>query len=75
MKNRTETPAGKLMMNEVLEKLWTYLMVDFIMQLLLVAGKNAILVVCDRLSRIAHFVATIEKTLVKGLVTLFRDNM
>jgi len=75
MKNRTETPAGKLMMNEVLEKLWTYLMVDFIMQLLLVAGKNAILVVCDRLSRIAHFVATIEKTLVKGLVRLFRDNM
>ena len=75
MKNRTETLAGKLMMNEVLEKLWMYLIVDFIMQLLLVAGKNAILVVCDRLSRMAHFVATIEKTLAKGLVRLFRDNM
>ena len=75
MKNRTETLAGKLMMNEVLEKLWMYLIVDFIMQLLLVAGKNAILVVCDRLSRMAHFVAIIEKTLAKGLVRLFRDNM
>ena len=63
------------MMNEVLEKLWMYLIVDFIMQLLLVAGKNAILVVCDRLSRMAHFVAIIEKTLAKGLVRLFRDNM
>ena len=27
MKNRTETLIGKLMMNEVLEKLWMYLMV------------------------------------------------
>jgi len=30
------------MMNEVLERLWTYLMVDFITKLLLVAEKNII---------------------------------
>ena len=30
MKNRTEALAGKLMMNEVLEKVWTHLTVDFI---------------------------------------------
>ena len=34
-----------------------------------------ILVVCDRLSKIAHFVATIEATLAEGLARLFRDNI
>jgi len=47
MKNRTEAPAEKLMMNKVLEKAWTYLTVDFIMKLLLIAGRDVILVVCD----------------------------
>ena len=50
-------------------------MVDFITKLSVVAGKDAILVVCDRLSKITHFVATTEETLVKGLVRLFRDNV
>ena len=75
MKNKIKTPAGKLMVNEVPEKMWTHLMVDFITKLPLVAGKNTILVVCDRLSKITHFVATIEGILVKGLARLFRDNM
>ena len=43
------------------------------MKLLLVAGKNMILVVCDRLSIIIYFIATIEETLVKELAQLFRD--
>ena len=42
-------------------------MVDFIMKLLVVAGKDAILVVCDRLSKITHFVAITEGTLAEGL--------
>jgi len=50
-------------------------MVDFITKLLLVAGKDVILVVCDRLSKITHFVATIERTLAKRLAQLFRDNI
>jgi len=29
MKNRTKTPAGKLMANEIPEKVWTHLTVDF----------------------------------------------
>lgn len=41
---------GKLMVNEIPEKMWTHLTVDFITKLLLVAGKDVILVVCDRLS-------------------------
>ncbi len=52
-----------------------HLMVDFITKLLLVAEKDTILVMCDRLSKIAHFVATIEETLMKGLEKLFRDNV
>jgi len=45
------------------------------MKLLIVARKDAILVVCDRLSKMTHFVTTIEETSVEGLVRLFRDNV
>ena len=41
----------------------------------LVAGKDVILVVCDKLSKITHFVATMERTSAKELVWLFRDNI
>ena len=70
-----EEVAGKLKLEEVLEKLWTYILVDFITKLLVVAGKDAILVVYDRLSKITHFVATTEGTTVKELARLFRDNI
>ena len=50
-------------------------MVDFITKLLIVAGKNTILVVCDRLSKITYFVATTKGTLAEGLARLFRDNV
>ena len=48
-----------------------HLIVDFITKLPMVAGKNAILVVCDRLSKMTHFVATTEETSAKGLARLF----
>ena len=75
MKNRMEASVGKLMVNEVPEKVWTHLMVDFITRLLLVVGKDVVLVVCDRLSKIAHFVATREETTVARSARLFRDNV
>ena len=50
-------------------------MVDFITKLPIVAEKDAILVVCDRLSKITHFVATTEGMTAEGLARLFRDNM
>ena len=75
MKNRTEVLAGKLKLSKVLEKPQIHLMVDFIIKLLVVARKYAILVVCDRLSKITHFVVTMEETLVEGLARLFRDNV
>ena len=52
-----------------------HLTVDFITKLPVIAGKDAILVVCDRLSKITHFVATMEGTSVEGLARLFRDNV
>ena len=70
-----EILAEKLQLSEVLEKLWTHLMVDFIIKLLLVARKNAILVIYDRLSKITHFVATIERTSAERLAQLFRNNI
>ena len=63
------------MANEVLKKVWTHLIVDFITKLLLVAGKDVILVVCDKLSKIAHFVAMTEEMMAEGLARLFRDNV
>ena len=75
MKNRTEEPVGKLKLSEVPQKTWTHLTVDFITKLLVVAGKDTILVVCDRLSKMTHFVATMEGTSVEGLARLFRDNV
>ena len=75
MKNRTEEVAGKLKLSKMPEKLWTHLMVDFITKLPLVAGKDTILVVCNRLSKITHFVAMIEGTTAEGLVRLFRNNV
>ena len=75
MKNRMEEPAGKLKLSEVLEKPWTHLTVDFITKLPVVAGKDTILVVCNRLSKMTHFVATTEETSVEELARLFRNNV
>ena len=75
MKNRIEAVIGKLKLSKVLEKLWTHLIVNFITKLLLVARKDTILVVCNRLSKITHFVTTTEGISAEGLVRLFRDNV
>jgi len=74
MKNRTEAPMGKLKLSKVLERPWIYLIVDFITKLPLVAGKDVILVICNRLSKIIYFVTT-KGMLVERLAMLFKDNM
>ena len=75
MKNRMEIPTEKLKLSKVPKKLWKHLTVDFITKLPLVARKDVILVVYDKLSKITHFVATMKEKLVEELVRLFRDNM
>ena len=74
-KNRTEVPAEKLMPNSVLEKPWSHISADFITKLPLAQGYNSILVVYNRITKMAHFVPTIEKTLIEGVARLFRDNV
>jgi len=59
------------MPNTIPEKPWSHISADFITKLLLAQRYNAILVVCDRFSKIAYFIATTEKTLAEGLTKLF----
>ena len=62
-------------LSKVPKKPWSHLTVDFITKLLVVAGKDAVLVVCDRLSKMTHFVATTKGTSAEGLARLFWDNV
>ena len=74
-KNRSKAPVEKLMPNTIPEKLWSHISVDFITKLPLAQGYDAILVVCDHFSKMAHFIATMEKTLAEELTRLFRDHV
>jgi len=70
-----EAPVGKIMPNSTPEKLWAHISADFITKLLLAQGYDSILVVCDHMTKMVHFVLTTEKTLAEGLVRLFKDYM
>jgi len=74
-KNQSKAPVGKLISNAIPEKPWSHISVDFITKLPLAQGYNTILVVCNHFSKMAHFIATIEKTSAKGLTKLFRDHV
>ena len=75
IKNRAEMLVGKLKPNQIPEKPWQYILVDFITKLPVSKGHDSILVVCDRFSKMSHFVAMTEKTMAEGLVRMFRDNV
>ena len=68
-------PAGKLRPNQIPERPWQHISVDFIMKLPVSKGHDLILVVCDRFSKMSHFVAMTEKMTAEGLAKLFRDNV
>jgi len=74
-KNRTQAPVGKLMPNSIPEKPWSHISADFITKLPLAQGYDSVLVVVDRLTKMAHFIPTTEKTTAGGLARLFRDNV
>ena len=63
------------MPNSIPEKLWSHISANFITKLLLAQEYNLILVVVDRLTKMAHFIPTMEKTTVEGLARLFKDNV
>ena len=70
-----EIPAGKLRPNQIPERLWQHISVDFITKLPVSKGHDSILVVCDRFSKMFHFVAITEKMMAEELARLFRDNV
>ena len=74
-KNCIEVLVEKLMPNIVPEKSWAYITVDFITKLPLAQRYDSILVVYNRLTKIAYFVPTIEKTLTEGVARLFWYNI
>jgi len=63
------------MPNVVPEKPWSYIIADFITKLPLAQGYDVILVVCDRITKIAHFMPTTEKTLAERVARLFWNNI
>ena len=74
-KNRAEALASKLMPNSIPEKPWRHNSADFIVKLPLAQGYDAILVVYNRLTKMAHFIPTTEKTSAAELAQLFRDHI
>jgi len=62
------------MPNSILEKPWTHILADFITKLPLAQGYDSILVVVDRLTKMVHFISTIEKTLAEELVQLLCES-
>ena len=75
IKNRIEMPVEKLRLNIMLKKLWQHISVDFIMKLPVSKSYDSILVVCNRFSKMSHFVVMTEKMTAEELAKLFRDNM
>ena len=63
------------MPNLIPEKPWSHISADFITKLPLVQGYDSILVLVNRLTKMVHFIPTIEKILVEELARLFRDNI
>jgi len=63
------------MPNSIPEKPWRHISADFIVKLPLAQGYDTILVVCDHLTKMAHFIPTMEKTMAAGLARLFRDHV
>ena len=67
--------VGKLKPNEILERPWQHISVDFITKLLVSKGYNSILVVYDKFSKMLHSIAMTEKIMVERLARLFKDNV
>jgi len=63
------------MPNSIPEKPWSHISADFITKLPLAQGYDSILVVVDRLTKMAHFIPTMKKTTAEGLARLFRNNV
>jgi len=74
-KNCMQALTSKLIPNSIPKKPYSYISADFITKLPLAQRYDSILVVVDRLTKMAYFIPTTEKTTAGGLARLFRDNV
>ena len=63
------------MPNEMPDKPWAHITADFIVKLPLSRGHDSILVVYDRLTKMAYFIPMTEKMSAEGLAVLFWDHV
>jgi len=70
IKNGAEMPAEKLRPNKVPERPWQHISVDFITKLPVSKDYNSILVVCNRFSKMSHFVVTTKKIIAEGCLEI-----
>ena len=71
MKSFLTAPVGKLMPNSILYHQWQIISVDLSMELPQSHGYDSILVTVDRLSKQAHFIATMSNITLLGITPLF----
>jgi hypothetical protein len=68
-------PFGLLRPLEIPQRRWASVSMDFITGLPESKGSNTLLVMVDRLTKMAHFVPTTETVTAEGLATLVQDNL
>lgn len=75
-KSSTVAPAGLLQPLPIPSDKWESVSMDFITQLPCTqAGYDAVLVVCDRLSKLVHFIPTTTTAKAEDVARLFVDNI
>jgi len=76
-RNKSETlhPAGLLQPLPIPDRIWTEISMDFVEGLPSSMGRDVIMVVVDRLSKYAHFVALAHPYTAGTVVRLFMDNI
>jgi len=71
MKPIRQAPVGELHPLWILDSRWDTLSVDFVVELLLSSGHDAVMTVVDSVSKRAHFIPTHMTVIVEGAARLF----